>query len=419
MNSIAGRLGRVVVGALLIQSVVAQARADGPPDCSVLAVGINRYRSNGVPDLRGAVNDAKSIAGVFREQGSKAKVQELLDQNATRENVVAALARLESGIAPGEVAVVFLSGHGRRFTDDWEFICHDFDPPPPGSAAPGATLSGVWLLNAARRLVDRGHVVILAIDACHAGQVAQSDGAEDVLLARGPSQGGLILMTSCAPTQTSKDGADNGRFTKALLEALGGAADLDESGAVSLKEVELYLPWRMRQLTRATPKYPGIAWSEQDVLCVSSFLVPDRLAISKSQGRKPMLPSAADRLVAPFPGLKGQPDLPVGLWREVKTYAKPDGTTFRSVYVLEVRADGTYAAYFKDPAGGVEQGVGRYQAASLGFRVTLGYENGYDTISVNQVDATTLELQVFPSRSFQRQPGRFLLQKVEEVKASP
>lgn len=413
MKPDAGRIGRVVVGALLIPLFVAQAQADGPPDCSVLSIGINKYRSNDVPDLRGAVNDAKSIAGVFRGQGSRAKVRELLDQDATHLNIVAALDKLEADLAPGETAVIFLSGHGRRFTDDWEFICHDFKPTLPGDASKGATLSGVWLVNMARRLVDRGHVVMLLIDACHAGQVAESAGIDNVLLAKGPSQGGLILLASCASAQISKDGADNGHFTKALIEALQGGADLDESGAVSLKEVELFLPWRMRQLTRETPKYPGIAWSEQDVLCVSSFRVPDRLAIARSQGRGPILPSAANRLPTPGPGFKQQPNLPVGVWKEVKTYAKPDGTALQSVYVLEVRADGTYAAYFKDPAGGVEQGIGQYQPASLGFRATLAYVNGYDTINVNQMDATSLEVEVFPSRSFQIQPSKFILKRVE------
>lgn len=415
MNTIAGRMGQAVIGALLIQSVVVPARADGPPNLSVLAVGINDYKSNRFSDLRGAVNDARSIAGLFREQGPRARVRELLDWDATHNNVVAALAQLEAGIEPGEVAVIFLSGHGGRFADDWEFLCQDSDPPTPG-----ATLSGVWLLNAARRLVDRGHIVILAIDACQAGQVAQSDGVEGVMLSRGPAQGGLILMASCSATQSSKDGPDNGFFTKALLEALRGAADLDESGAVSFKETELYLRWRLRQLNRGIPKYPGIAWPEQDALCASSFRVPERLAITKTRGQKPTLPSAADPLRAPFAGIGEQPNLPVGIWREVKTHVIPGGADLQPVYTLEIHADGTYAAYFKNPLGSVESGTGgRYQAASLGFRATLAYENGYDTVIVDRTGPNAMEITTYPSKSTQSQPGKLLLRRVEEPKDAP
>lgn len=417
------QVGRVIIGALVIPWVTAQAqaqaRADEPPNYFVLAVGINKYKSDRVPDLRGAVNDAKSIIGVVRDQGSRVRFQELLDQDATHDNCVAALALMEKVVEPGEVVVIFLSGHGRRFMDRWELLCHDFDPPPPGSALPGATLSDVWLLNAVQRVVDRGHLVVLAIDACHAGQVAQTTEAEKLLLARGASQGGLILMTSCVPTQTSKDGVDNGQFTKALVEALRGLADLDEDGNVTLKELELYLPWRMRRLTRGLPKYPGIGWSEQDVLCVGSFRVSEKLAVARTNGLKPMLPSDTSRLVAPFTGLPDQSRIPVGLWSEVRTYPTGNASTLKSIYLLEVRANGTYNAVFKDPVGGVEQSTGLYQPASPGFMATLSYGNGYDKIIVKSVDEANLEIDVFPSGSFQSQAGKFILHRVAENQAKP
>jgi hypothetical protein len=222
------------------------------------------------------------------------------------------------------------------------------------------------------------------------------------------------------PTQYSKDAPDNGLFTKALLEALRGRADLDEDGTVTLKEIKLYLPWRMRQFTRGVPKYPGIEWSEQDCLCVSSFRVPETLAVTKSKNSKPLLPSAASSLTPPFIGLKkDQSRIPVGVWREVKTYTKGNGTTLRSTYVLAVRADGTYIAYFKDPSGGRQQNSGVYQAASLGFMATLSYDSGYDKIIVKGVNASELEIQVFPSASFQSEASKFILQRVEGAEAGP
>lgn len=96
----------------------------------------------------------------------------------------------------------------------------------------------------------------------------------------------------------------------------------------------------------------------------------------------------------------------------MKTCTKPNGTTLKSVYVLEVRADGTYSAYFKDPLGGVEQSSGVYQAASLGFMPTLSYDNGYDKMIIIGVNASGLEIQVFPSGWFQSQASKFILQRV-------
>jgi metacaspase-1 len=88
------------------------------PAFRALCVGINDYPYEG-NDLKGCVNDAKAWASLLTGPFSFAKsdVKMLLDDQATKKNVVAALKDLLTGARPGDVVVFTNSSHGSYRAD--------------------------------------------------------------------------------------------------------------------------------------------------------------------------------------------------------------------------------------------------------------------------------------------------------------
>jgi hypothetical protein len=79
-----------------------------------LCVGINDYPGTG-SDLSGCVNDAKDWQAALAARGYT--VTALLDQQATRQNVLAALATLVGSGKAGDSLVFTFSGHGSWIPD--------------------------------------------------------------------------------------------------------------------------------------------------------------------------------------------------------------------------------------------------------------------------------------------------------------
>ncbi|HEU5180043.1 MAG TPA: caspase family protein [Candidatus Polarisedimenticolia bacterium] len=80
-----------------------------------LCVGINNYPGT-ANDLSGCVNDAKDWAAALKTRGYD--ITMLLDDKATRANMVSELTKLVTGGAKGDSLVFTYSGHGSWIPDD-------------------------------------------------------------------------------------------------------------------------------------------------------------------------------------------------------------------------------------------------------------------------------------------------------------
>jgi hypothetical protein len=81
---------------------------------SALCIGINDYPGTGM-DLKGCVNDAEDWALALGARGFA--VEKLLDSDATKANMVAAIDKHVRGAASGDVVVITFSGHGTYAPD--------------------------------------------------------------------------------------------------------------------------------------------------------------------------------------------------------------------------------------------------------------------------------------------------------------
>jgi hypothetical protein len=435
-------------------------RAQSPKRFYVLSIGINEYRDPAVQDLNGAVNDARRVADLFGRQAPGSTVRLLLDQDATRNNVLSALRAIKDEAGPDDFIVIFLSGHGGSVGGDWRFNCHD-SPLVGGELA--ACLNDLTDLEHFR---SRPRKVLVAIDACHAGQLAREVGLRSLMSqpkrhsltersnpgspdeesdpilgrffrkeAKEAEYGELVFLASCQPSELSRDGVENGLFTKALLEALRGASDADRDGLVTVKELRAFMAWRMDKLVYKIPKLPGLAWPEQNCLSLASLTVDESLPITRSEGGE-----ARDEIVGDDVELYSErallhrqmghkpvqrPESVTGTWRTswptVGRDGRPlvgrDGRPRVSSLSLTFDEDGSYLSVLRDGKEVVNFASGTYlyesRRGQLVEKFELNYINGKDYLRIESSTDDRLTIYAFPSQAYQP-PQKFNFERVKQ-----
>ncbi len=219
----------------------------------VLAVGVNQY-ANPEFNLKFAVADATAFSDEVQQQQLRLKrfgrteVVKLLDRQATKANLLAALKRLAGGEpAPGapaemeklkpaqpeDAVIVYFSGHGVALESRFYIIPHDLgyrgrrgEPDEEGLRQLIASSVSDLELEEHFENVDAGHLVFV-IDACDSGQALDTDKEKR----RGPmnSKGlaqlayekGMNILTAAQSYQAAWENSQigHGYLTYALVVA--------------------------------------------------------------------------------------------------------------------------------------------------------------------------------------------------------
>ena len=136
-----------------------------------LCIGINNYPGTDM-DLSGCVNDAADWSGVLAARGFA--VQTLIDAQATKVAMVAAIRALVTGAAAGDSLVITFSGHGTYAPDENgdepdgldEALCpHDIKQ---GNVLIDDEIHQLFAARAA------GVRLLLISDSCHSGTVIRA-----------------------------------------------------------------------------------------------------------------------------------------------------------------------------------------------------------------------------------------------------
>ena len=196
-----------------------------------LFIGINRYRSKSVRRLASAVRDAKALHAVFSDNLGDTDTTLLVDRDATRDAVVAALVELKTRSTPEDVVVISFSGHG---STTHELVTHDADPDNlPSTSLPLDQFTDLVSAIPARQLV-------VVLDCCFAGGAGAKvlnaplvprgglhglPESTDARLERMAGTGRLILAAATGEQEAWEDPhLGHGLLTYHLLRALLGAA---------------------------------------------------------------------------------------------------------------------------------------------------------------------------------------------------
>jgi hypothetical protein len=254
---------RTPFAAVLALLLIAASAAHGA-DCYILSAGVDNYQH--AQKLSGDVNDARNATAAFKAQEGKlfGKVfaHTLVDGQATRGAIVQRLQSYSKTGKAGDYVVVFLSGHGGVFNDSraWYFLPYDFNP----QNANGTCITDRVLLDAADGLVKQGRKVVIVIDACFSGQLANA--AQPYLKKYQDAKGGgLIVMVSSSAGQMSNALGQYSAFAKAFADSMAGAADLNHDGKVTLEEIRQFSFKRtyelLKQAGNNAKQDSAVAWS--------------------------------------------------------------------------------------------------------------------------------------------------------------
>jgi len=241
-------------------------------DSWAVIIGINAYKS--WPRLSYAVNDARAVRDALEKKYGFAPdhVTTLLDGDATRQNVLAALGDSLADtkkVSHDDRVFVFFAGHGvtRKLPNGKAqgYIV------PVDAAAQNYQSQAISMTNFqdASDAIAAKHVFFV-MDACYSGLALTRGGGG---AASGDRRQYLMEITrrSAREVLTAGGGdeqvADNGPgghsiFTWTLLQGLEGKADLDGDGAITATELAAYVGPSVSSLSRQTPAFGHLAGSE-------------------------------------------------------------------------------------------------------------------------------------------------------------
>ena len=152
-----------------------QIAAPGGGEVRALVIGVNNYSGSNIATLKGAVADARDLENTLRAAGV-ADLKVLLEADANRKNVVAAVDRLIGGSKFGDLVIVSFAGHGSQQSEfvkgsepdgmDEIFLLSGFSWKGPGTADRIVDDEfNAWLSQLMRKGVD----VLFIADTCHGG----------------------------------------------------------------------------------------------------------------------------------------------------------------------------------------------------------------------------------------------------------
>lgn len=198
-----------------------------------LFIGVDKYASPLVTDLTCSKRDAQALYGLFADTLGEGSVSLLVDTGATRLEVLRALKELTI-TNPDDFVFIHFSGHG---SDTHHLVTHDADPLSlDTSAIHLQDLVDLFTQIPAKNL-------LLCLDCCFAGgagakvfhaPVAFRDlvSTEELLQRIGGS--GRVIFTAAGENQEAIEDRRRGHgvFTFFLLQALKGAPEVLDSGAI-------------------------------------------------------------------------------------------------------------------------------------------------------------------------------------------
>jgi uncharacterized caspase-like protein len=218
----------------------------------IIAMGVNEY-ANTQYNLKYAVADAQSFAEEVRlrqtkvAQFERVEVVPLLNENATKANILAALKRLAGAVEtpslkaspldrlkraePEDTVIIYFAGHGTAQIQRFYLIPHDIGYTGDRTKLNEQGLQSILAhsisdieLEEAVEGMDAGHL-LLVIDACNSGQALEAEEKR-----RGPmnSKGlaqlayekGMYILTAAQSYQAALEAAQlgHGLLTYALVE---------------------------------------------------------------------------------------------------------------------------------------------------------------------------------------------------------
>ena len=243
------------------------------PRIWLFAVGISKYKHHNI-DLSYASRDALDFYNFMLSSGSEhIKSQRavlLLNNQATRANIIGKFTRFMKRTMPEDVVIVYLATHGLPDPEinELNFVAYDTD-------LNNLLATGVSQSDIARALTyGRAKKVLIILDSCHSGQLESRifvakrailvTSMNSFLIQLTAARDGVAILSASSAAELSEEGEQygggHGAFTYYLLEALRGKGDTNGNGIVTLREAYDHIYRNVAETTegRQHPELKGI-----------------------------------------------------------------------------------------------------------------------------------------------------------------
>ena len=227
------------------------------PKLYVVAMGVNKYGDPEIQPLTFSVADAEAVVEALRKQSQGLytldDVSLLTNKQVTPREFRAALkefgAKLKTVAKPDDLLLLFLAGHGvvDEETKKYYFVGYDFTMADFQKGNFKDCIS--W--DDFRDLADVPCRKLALLDTCHSGAIQPPRSSDLKTAVRQLQDDVIFTVTASTGEQRSaeKPSWGHGAFTKCLLEALGGQADIAHSGYVTLDDLVAYLKQSVPKIT--------------------------------------------------------------------------------------------------------------------------------------------------------------------------
>jgi uncharacterized caspase-like protein len=177
----------------------------------------------------------------------------LLNDKATSDDILDGLDWIDKEATSRDVVILFIAGHG--VNDDkgnYYFLSHEANTDRLRRTA----LKWTEIQDTINGLPSK---VILLADTCHSGNIAGGTRRSITSAVKSiiSSGSGSIIMTATTGSGYSYEQKEwgHGAFTKALLEGIAQTkADYDHDDSISIKEIDLFITTRVKELTHGKQK---------------------------------------------------------------------------------------------------------------------------------------------------------------------
>ena len=227
------------------------------PNLYMTAIGISAYPDSELR-LEYADDDARAISRVL--QGQRGKLynriyhRQLIDEDATRDSILAVLEWMEANVTHKDVAMVFIAAHGLNDSRNNYFVL------PVDGHPDRLRRTAVDWYDFVDILGNMPAKVLLFLDTCHSGQLGTnltrlrgSVNNTEAIKELASDENGVVVLAASTGNESSQEHPawGHGAFTQALIEGLEqGRADYSGDGIVHLRELDYYVAERVKELTR-------------------------------------------------------------------------------------------------------------------------------------------------------------------------
>ena len=226
------------------------------PKMYVLAIGPDYSESHSIANLKYPEKDAIQVVEKLKSQEgflySDVIVNMITGVEADATNINRQLSFLLDGeISSNDVLLIYVSSHGGMYEAFGENRFFIFGSTFDHASIPTTSVAFSYITGLLKDLKCKK---IAFIDACNSGGAKGGDSeiVNEAIEALFLGQDGLAVFSSSSQSQLSYEleNYKNGAFTKVLLDAVDGQADVDRDRKITLREIDNYISKQVPLLVR-------------------------------------------------------------------------------------------------------------------------------------------------------------------------